>query len=85
MFLDVVMEITLHNQKHYYPLAVRISQNSLVDMIVGRETIKRFNFVTMLPKFFFEFPELPSTVPGVTLSKGLIEVFNGSQSQWSQG
>jgi hypothetical protein len=37
VFLDVVMEVT---QKHYYPLAVRIFQDSPIDMIVGRETIK---------------------------------------------
>ena len=73
VFLDVVMEITLQQQKHYYPLSVRISQDSPIDIIVGRETIKRFNFVTMLPKFFFESPEIPTNVPATMCTRGIIE------------
>ena len=53
VFLDVVIEITLQDQKHLYPLSVRISQDSPVDVILGRETIKRLNFATLLPQFFF--------------------------------
>jgi hypothetical protein len=41
VFSNVVIEITLQHQKHLYPLSVRISQDSPVDVILGRQTIKR--------------------------------------------
>jgi hypothetical protein len=66
---------------HYYPLSVRIPQDSPIDIIVGREIIKRLNFVSMLPQFFFESLEIPNTVPAGMLTRGLIEVTDCSRSQ----
>lgn len=80
VFLDVVIEITIQRQKHYYPLSVRISQDSPIDVILGRETIKRFNFVTILPQFFFMSSEIPSTVSTSVLTKELLKAAKSSLS-----
>ena len=69
VFLDVVIEITLQHQKHLYPLSVRISQDSPVDVILGRETIKRLNFATLLPQFFFQSSAIPSTLSASAITK----------------
>lgn len=69
VFLDVVIEITLQHQKHLYPLSVRISQDSPVDVILGRETIKRLNFATLLPQFFFQSSAIPSTLSASACTK----------------
>ena len=80
VFLDVVMEITIQRHKHYYPLSVRISQDSPIDVILGRETIKRSNLVTMLPQFFFMSSEIPHTMSNSVLTKGLIHATKSSLS-----
>jgi hypothetical protein len=48
---------------------VRISQDSPVDVILGRETIKRLNFATLLPQFFFQSPVNPSTLSASASTK----------------
>ena len=80
VYLDVVMEITIQRQRHYYTLSVRVSHDSPIDIILGRETIKRLNLVTLLPHFFFKSSEIPSTVSTALLSKGLIQAAKSSLS-----
>ena len=51
--LDITVEFTAGGITHQIPMSVRISENSPLGLIIGINTIKKYNVVKTLPHFFF--------------------------------
>ena len=52
--VDILISFEAKNKNHLIPLTCRISQRGAIDLIIGRETIKKYNLVSILPNFFFD-------------------------------
>jgi transposase InsO family protein len=52
--VDVMISFYVKNKKYSIPLTCRITLLGQVDLIIGRESIKKHKLVSLLPNFFFD-------------------------------
>ena len=70
--VDIMISFKVKNKNQLIPLTCRISKTGPVDLIIGRESIKKHNLVSLLPNFFFD-EVLANYVRDITPSRHLNE------------